>query len=55
MIPNFIPFFALRILILNMPKVTMNHNLYIISIPLNRLADSHFIIEKIGLGQNGKN
>ena len=53
--PKFIPFFALRILILNMPKVTMNHNLYIISIPLNRLADSHFIIEKIGLGQNGKN
>ena len=28
MIPKFIPFFALRILILNMPKVTMNHNLY---------------------------
>ena len=27
MIPKFFPFFALRILILNMPKVTMNHNL----------------------------
>ena len=37
-----------------MPKLTMNHNLYIISIPLNRLADPHFIIEKIGLEQMQK-
>ena len=29
--------------------------MYIISLPLNRLSDSPCIIEKIGLGQNGKN
>ena len=33
----------------------MNHYMYIISLPLNRLSDSPCIIEKIGLGQNGKN